>query len=102
VAQVDSAIGGKTGINLTGGKNLVGAFWQPRGVFADIDTLATLPTREFVSGLAEVVKNGVILDPAFFSLARRLGRRPHGPRPGRGHPRGRAIRRDQGRRGRQG
>jgi 3-dehydroquinate synthase len=66
VAQVDSAIGGKTGINLTGGKNLVGAFWQPRGVFADIDTLATLPTREFVSGLAEVVKYGVILDPVFF------------------------------------
>lgn len=66
VAQVDSAIGGKTGINLTGGKNLVGAFWQPRGVFADIDTLATLPSREFVSGLAEVVKYGVILDPVFF------------------------------------
>jgi len=66
VAQVDSAIGGKTGINLTGGKNLVGAFWQPRGVFADIDTLATLPAREFVSGLAEVVKYGVILDPVFF------------------------------------
>jgi len=66
VAQVDSAIGGKTGINLPGGKNLVGAFWQPRGVFADIDTLATLPGREFVSGLAEVVKYGVILDPAFF------------------------------------
>jgi 3-dehydroquinate synthase len=66
VAQVDSAIGGKTGINLSGGKNLVGAFWQPRGVFADIDTLATLPSREFVSGLAEVVKYGVILDPAFF------------------------------------
>jgi len=67
VAQVDSAIGGKTGINLLGGKNLVGAFWQPRGVFADIDTLATLPRREFVSGLAEVVKYGVIIDPVFFS-----------------------------------
>lgn len=67
VAQVDSAIGGKTGINLAGGKNLVGSFWQPRGVFADIDTLATLPRREFVSGLAEVVKYGVILDPALFA-----------------------------------
>lgn len=66
VAQVDSAIGGKTGINLAAGKNLVGAFWQPRGVIADIDTLATLPTREFVSGLAEVVKYGVIFDPEFF------------------------------------
>jgi 3-dehydroquinate synthase len=67
VAQVDSAIGGKTGINLTTGKNLVGAFWQPRGVIADIDTLATLPAREFVSGFAEVVKYGMILDAAFFS-----------------------------------
>jgi 3-dehydroquinate synthase len=66
VAQVDSAIGGKTGINLAGGKNLVGAFWQPRGVIADIDTLATLPDREFLSGLAEVVKYGMILDAAFF------------------------------------
>lgn len=67
VAQVDSAIGGKTGINLEAGKNLVGAFWQPRGVIADIDTLATLPDREFVSGLAEVVKYGMILDAAFFA-----------------------------------
>ena len=67
VAQVDSAIGGKTGINLSAGKNLVGAFWQPRGVFADIDTLATLPTREYVSGLAEVVKYGVIFDADFFA-----------------------------------
>lgn len=66
VAQVDSAIGGKTGINLAGGKNLVGAFWQPRGVIADIDTLATLPPREFTSGLAEVVKYGMILDADFF------------------------------------
>ena len=66
VAQVDSAIGGKTGINLAGGKNLVGAFWQPRGVFADVDTLATLPQREFVSGFAEVVKYGMIFDPEFF------------------------------------
>jgi 3-dehydroquinate synthase len=67
VAQVDSAIGGKTGINLEAGKNLVGCFWQPRGVFADIDTLTTLPDREFASGLAEVVKYGMILDAGFFS-----------------------------------
>ena len=67
VAQVDSAIGGKTGINLRGGKNLVGAFWQPRGVIADVGTLATLPDREFISGLAEVVKYGVILDEGFFA-----------------------------------
>jgi 3-dehydroquinate synthase len=67
VAQVDSGIGGKTGINLAGGKNLVGAFWQPRGVIADIDTLTTLPVREFTSGLAEVVKYGMILDADFFA-----------------------------------
>jgi len=81
VAQVDSAIGGKTGINLEGGKNLVGGFWQPRGVIADVDTLSTLPDREFQSGLAEVVKYGVILDPAFFGWleanhAAILGRAP--------------------------
>jgi 3-dehydroquinate synthase len=81
VAQVDSAIGGKTGINLAAGKNLVGAFWQPRGVIADIDTLATLPDREFVSGLAEVVKYGMILDADFFAwleaqAAEILGRNP--------------------------
>ena len=67
VAQVDSAIGGKTGINLDAGKNLVGAFWQPRGVVADIDTLASLPDREYVSGLAEVVKYGMIFDAELFS-----------------------------------
>lgn len=67
VAQVDSAIGGKTGINLPGGKNLVGVFWQPAGVISDIETLATLPDREYVSGLAEVAKYGMILDPKFFA-----------------------------------
>ncbi len=67
VAQVDSAIGGKTGINLPTGKNLVGCFWQPQGVFSDIDTLATLPDRERRSGLAEVVKYGMIRDEPFFS-----------------------------------
>ena len=66
VAQVDSAIGGKTGVNLPAGKNLVGSFWQPRGVVADISTLTTLPDREYVSGLAEVVKYGMILDADFF------------------------------------
>jgi 3-dehydroquinate synthase len=71
VAQVDSAIGGKTGVNLAAGKNLVGAFWQPRGVFCDIGVLATLPEREFVSGLAEVVKYGMILDADFFDWLER-------------------------------
>ncbi len=67
VAQVDSAIGGKTGINLPAGKNLVGCFWQPCGVFSDINSLATLPKREYLSGLAEVVKYGVIRDESFFA-----------------------------------
>lgn len=68
VAQVDSAIGGKTGVNLAEGKNLVGAFYQPRLVLADPDTLATLPARQYRSGLYEVIKYGVIDDPTLFRL----------------------------------
>jgi 3-dehydroquinate synthase len=67
LAQVDSSVGGKTGVNLPAAKNIVGAFWQPRGVLIDLDVLATLPEREYRSGLAEVVKYGVILDAAFFA-----------------------------------
>ena len=66
VAQVDSAIGGKTGVNLPEGKNLVGAFYPPRLVIADPATLATLPLREYRSGLYEVVKYGVIGDARLF------------------------------------
>lgn len=66
LAQVDSAVGGKTAINHPGGKNLVGAFYQPLAVVSDTDTLATLPPRELAAGLAEVVKYGLIRDPAFF------------------------------------
>jgi len=66
LAQVDSSVGGKVGINLPGAKNMVGAFWQPRGVLIDIEVLATLPDREYRAGLAEVVKYGVILDADFF------------------------------------
>ncbi len=66
LAQVDSSVGGKVGINLPPAKNIVGAFWQPRGVLIDIDVLKTLPEREYKSGLAEVVKYGVIMDEAFF------------------------------------
>ncbi len=68
LAQVDSAIGGKTGINHVAGKNLIGAFAQPRFVLADVETLRTLPRRELTAGLAEVIKYGIILDPGLFSL----------------------------------
>ena len=67
LAMVDSSVGGKTGVNLPQGKNLVGAFWQPRLVLADIATLRTLPDREYRAGLAEVVKYGAIGDAGFFT-----------------------------------
>jgi 3-dehydroquinate synthase len=67
LAQVDSSVGGKTGINTAQGKNLVGSFYQPRLVLADIDALDTLPRRELLAGYAEVVKYGLIDDPAFFT-----------------------------------
>jgi 3-dehydroquinate synthase len=65
-AMVDSAIGGKTGINHPAGKNFLGAFHHPSGVYADLDYLETLPSREFRSGMAEVVKCGVVADRALF------------------------------------
>jgi 3-dehydroquinate synthase len=68
VAQVDSAIGGKTGVDLPEGKNLVGAFYPPRLVIADPATLGTLPHREFRAGLYEVIKYGVIADPKLFDF----------------------------------
>jgi 3-dehydroquinate synthase len=68
LAMVDSSVGGKTGINLPEGKNLVGAFYQPELVLADLHTLKTLPTREYRAGLAEIVKYGIIYDRSFFSL----------------------------------
>ncbi|MGC1549267.1 MAG: 3-dehydroquinate synthase [Rhodanobacter sp.] len=67
LAMVDSSVGGKTGVNLPAGKNLVGAFHQPRAVVADIDTLTTLPQREYRAGLAEVIKGAAIGDPDFFT-----------------------------------
>ncbi len=67
LAQVDSAVGGKTGVNARHGKNLIGAFHQPRLVLADTDVLATLPPRELRAGYAEVVKYGLIDQPDFFA-----------------------------------
>ena len=66
LAQVDSSVGGKTGINHPLGKNMIGAFYQPRAVIADTATLDTLPDRELSAGLAEVIKHGAILDARFF------------------------------------
>ncbi len=67
LAQVDSSVGGKTGVNHPAGKNLIGAFHQPRGVLIDTRTLETLPDRELSAGLAEVIKYGAIVDAEFFA-----------------------------------
>ena len=67
LAQVDSSVGGKTGVNHPLGKNMIGAFHQPRCVLADTDTLATLDERQLAAGLAEIIKYGLIMDAAFFA-----------------------------------
>ena len=82
LAAVDSSVGGKVGVNLPAGKNLVGAFYQPRLVLCDLNTLATLPAREYRAGLAEVIKYGVISDATLFkrletSLPALLQREPN-------------------------
>jgi 3-dehydroquinate synthase len=78
LAQVDSSVGGKVGVNLKAGKNLVGAFYQPKLVLCDLATLATLPLREYRAGLAEVIKYGIIQDAALFArLERDLPRLLH-------------------------
>ena len=75
LAQVDSSVGGKVGVNLKAGKNLVGAFHQPRLVLCDLEALRTLPIREFRAGLAEVIKYGIIFDAALFArLEKDLGK----------------------------
>ncbi len=71
VAQVDSSVGGKTGVDHRLGKNLIGAFYQPRAVFIDPLTLRTLPRREWIAGLAEVIKYGIIADEEFFAFLER-------------------------------
>jgi 3-dehydroquinate synthase len=71
LAQVDSSVGGKTGVNLRAGKNLVGAFYQPKLVLCDLETLKTLPEREFISGLAEIIKYGIIFDAKLFAQLER-------------------------------
>jgi 3-dehydroquinate synthase len=73
LAQVDSSVGGKTGINTARGKNLVGSFHQPRLVLADIDALATLPRRQLLAGYAEVVKYGLLGDADFFAWLEQNG-----------------------------
>src|SRR5581483_9237829 len=85
LAMVDSSVGGKVGINHPRGKNLIGAFHQPVGVWIDTAALATLPDREYRSGLAEVVKYGVILDAELFAyleanVAAVLARQPEAVR----------------------
>jgi 3-dehydroquinate synthase len=71
LSQVDSSVGGKTGINHPLGKNMIGAFYQPQVVLADIDTLQTLPPREYSAGVAEVIKYGLIRDAQFFDWLER-------------------------------
>jgi 3-dehydroquinate synthase len=66
LAQVDSSVGGKTGVNHDNGKNLIGAFYQPKLVLIDVNVLASLPRRELLAGLAEVIKYGIIEDPQLF------------------------------------
>ena len=75
LAQVDSSVGGKTGVNLPEGKNLVGSFHQPRAVFADIGVLGTLPERELKAGLMESVKAGIIRDRALVRFMEENARR---------------------------
>lgn len=72
LAMVDSSIGGKTGVNHSTGKNLIGAFYQPKAVFADVSFLNTLPEKEWVSGLSEIIKYGLIEDPNILTELKKL------------------------------
>src|SRR3989475_2968290 len=79
--MIDSSIGGKTGVDVPAGKNLLGAFHQPRLVIADLDVLGTLPPVQLAAGMAEAVKHGAIADAAYFAFLER-GRVPRGDRRG--------------------
>jgi 3-dehydroquinate synthase len=68
LAQVDSSVGGKTGVDIPEGKNLVGAFYQPKAVYIDPDVLATLPKKEYINGMAEVIKHGIIRDEPYYRM----------------------------------
>lgn len=83
LAMVDASVGGKTGVDLPQGKNLVGAFKQPTAVLADIDTLRTLPAAEFAAGMAEVIKHGLIQDPGLFASIEQEGARYRNASPAR-------------------
>jgi 3-dehydroquinate synthase len=74
LAQIDESVGGKTMIDFHGIKNIVGTFYQPSAVVIDVDTLQTLPDREFISGFAEIIKHGIIKDKAYFELV--TGKKP--------------------------
>ena len=76
LAMVDAAVGGKTGINTAAGKNLVGSFHEPHAVFIDLDRLDTLPSEEFISGSAEIIKTGFIADPIILDIYREGGSVP--------------------------
>lgn len=74
LAAVDSSVGGKTAVDLPAGKNLMGAFWQPRAVLCDTDKLATLPDAVFTAGCAEVIKTAILFDPELFDMLERDGK----------------------------
>jgi len=80
LSQIDSSVGGKTGINLVTGKNLVGAFHQPASVFVDTETLASLPPRELTSGFCEMVKQALVADQSLFELTMRVMQKVGGKR----------------------
>ncbi len=85
LAQVDSSVGGKTAVNHEDGKNLIGAFYQPKLVLIDIAVLRSLPRRELIAGLAEVIKYGIIEDAALFFAARAKHRQNYRPQSGSAH-----------------